>query len=46
MKLFKRLTQAQAVERPTPENLESPEPQGHVHPNYRHWTWFQPRDRD
>jgi hypothetical protein len=21
-----------------------PEPLGHVHPNYVHWTWFRPHD--
>ena len=45
MKLFKRLTQSQPVERIDTDVPESMEPQGHVHPDYRHWTWFKPRDR-
>ena len=26
-------------------NPDAPtEPQGHVHPNFRHWNWFRPSD--
>lgn len=21
-----------------------PEPTGHIHPNYRHWSWFRPNN--
>ncbi len=40
MKLFNRrhLTSEQIL----PETKEHPEPEGHVHPNYRHLAWFRP----
>ncbi|EKQ70675.1 hypothetical protein OsccyDRAFT_0977 [Leptolyngbyaceae cyanobacterium JSC-12] len=40
MKLFNRrhLTSEQIL----PETKEHPEPEGHVHPNYRYLAWFRP----
>lgn len=26
------------------DTSEQYEPYGHVHPSFRHWTWFRPND--
>ncbi|MDX2230952.1 MAG: hypothetical protein NW220_15030 [Leptolyngbyaceae cyanobacterium bins.349] len=44
MKLFKRQNSAKTLGKPAPEAEGHPEPRGHVHPNYRHLTWFHPGD--
>ncbi|MDX2241320.1 MAG: hypothetical protein NW224_11600 [Leptolyngbyaceae cyanobacterium bins.302] len=44
MKRFNRPTTAQILGRNAPESAGHPEPQGHVHPNYRYLTWFRPHD--
>jgi len=46
MKLFKRPNTANNVGRTNPETESHSEPLGHVHPNYRHWTWFRPHDSE
>lgn len=35
------LTGGMEVEKPPVQR----EPEGHLHPNYRHWNWFQPGDQ-
>ena len=49
MKLFHRkLTYRNAVSVDVPAQevgVDGPqEPLGHVHPNFRHWTWSRPTD--
>lgn len=43
MKLFNRSKADTIGTQPTETNYQ-PEPRGHVHPNYRHLTWFRPSD--
>lgn len=42
MKLFNRRNFALTGEQTHSETDGHPEPRGHVHPNYRHLTWFRP----
>ncbi|MBF2027778.1 MAG: hypothetical protein IGS48_13615 [Oscillatoriales cyanobacterium C42_A2020_001] len=46
MKLFNRRNLASIGEQINPETDGYPEPKGHVHPNYRHLTWFRPSNQD
>jgi len=45
MKLFKLRNRPHHPQADQPEMIGQPEPQGHLHPNYRHWNWFRPGDR-
>lgn len=41
MKFFNRYNDAKNLGRNNPKVEGQPEPQGHVHPNYRHLTWLR-----
>lgn len=45
--LNRKLAQQHSIEKGDYEaqSPDRPEPQGHIHANYRHWNWFQPTNQ-
>lgn len=43
-RLEKKLNAPAVTPNPVNDTPEQHEPYGHVHPSFRHWTWFRPND--